>query len=130
MINDPISDMLTRIRNSNQRRHKLVNIPYSKINNEILKVFLSEGYINNYKINGTGVKKELSVLLKYKGQSRVITGLKRISKPGLRVYSESIKIPKVLNGFGISILSTSKGVMTGEKAKEQNLGGEVIAFVW
>ncbi len=130
MINDPIADMLTRIRNANQRRHKVVNIPYSKINNEILKVLLEEGYIVNYKISGEGVKKELSVFLKYKGQNRVISGLKRISKPGLRVYSEVAKIPKVLNGFGISILSTSKGIMTGDKAKELNLGGEVIAFVW
>ncbi len=130
MINDPIADMLTRIRNANQRRHKFVRIPYSKINNEIIKVFLDEGYIFNYKIKNEGVKKELIVFLKYKGQSRVISGLKRISKPGLRVYSEVSKIPKVLNGFGVSILSTSKGIMTGEKAKEQNLGGEVIAFIW
>ncbi len=130
MINDPIADMLTRIRNANQRRHKFVRIPYSKINNEILKVFLDEGYIFNYKIKNEGVKKELIIFLKYKGQSRVISGLKRISKPGLRVYSEVSKIPKVLNGFGVSILSTSKGIMTGEKAKEQNLGGEVIAFIW
>lgn len=130
MINDPIADMLTRIRNANSRRHKMVKVPYSKIKHQILDLLVEEGYINNIIISGEGVKKEIIVYLKYKGHLRVITGLKRISKPGLRVYSEVENLPKVLNGFGIAIISTSKGIMTSKNARDKNLGGEVIAYVW
>ncbi len=130
MINDPIADLLTRIRNANQRRHKSLNVPYSKIKHEIVEILEQEGYILDFKVVGENTGKEIVIYLKYKGSNRVITGLKRISKPGLRVYSESKKLPLVLNGYGIAIISTSKGIMTAEKAKEINLGGEVIAFVW
>jgi small subunit ribosomal protein S8 len=129
MTTDPIADLLTRIRNANQRKHKIVKAPYSKIKHDMLNILLEEGYIVDFKIEGEGVKKELSISLKYRGQQRVITGLKRISKPGLRVYSEAVKLPKVLNGYGIAIVSTSKGIMTGDKAKSQSLGGEIMAFV-
>ncbi len=130
MINDPIADLLTRIRNANQRKHKVVTIPYSNVKNEIVNILKEEGYIIDFKIEGQGTNKNIVVLLKYKGNQKVITGLKRISKPGLRVYSEAAKLPKVLNGFGIGIISTSKGIMTDAKARELNLGGEVMAFVW
>ncbi len=130
MINDPIADLLTRIRNANQRKHKLVTIPYSNVKKEIVNILKEEGYIIDFKLEGEGVSKNIVVLLKYKGNQKVITGLKRISKPGLRVYSEAAKLPKVLNGFGIGIISTSKGIMTDNKAREQKLGGEVMAFIW
>lgn len=130
MINDPIADLLTRIRNANMRKHKTVSIPFSRVKNEIINILKEEGYIIDFKVNGSGVEKKLVIFLKYKGNQKVITGLKRISKPGLRVYSEVEKIPKVLNGFGIGIISTSKGIMTDSKAREAKLGGEVMAFVW
>lgn len=130
MINDPIADLLTRIRNANMRKHKSVKAPYSRVKNEIVNILKEEGYITDYKIEGEGVNKELVIFLKYKGNQKVITGLKRISKPGLRVYSEVEKLPKVLSGFGIAIVSTSKGIMTDAKARNEKLGGEVMAFVW
>lgn len=130
MFNDPIADLLTRIRNANQRRHKMVRMPFSKVKNEITSILKEEGYIIDFRVEGKGVSKEIVISLKYKGNSKVITGLKRISKPGLRIYSEAEKIPRVLNGFGIGIISTSKGIMTDSKARELNLGGEVMAFVW
>ncbi len=130
MVNDPIADLLTRVRNANQRKHKKVLIPYSKVKKEIIDILKNEGYIIDYKITGDKTKKEITIFLKYKGNQKVITGLKRISKPGLRVYSEAEKIPKVLNGYGIGIISTSKGIMTDLKARELNLGGEVMAFIW
>jgi len=130
MVNDPIADLLTRIRNANQRKHKKVLIPYSKVKNEIVNILKNEGYIIDYKITGEKTHKEIVIFLKYKGNQKVITGLKRISKPGLRIYSESEKLPKVLNGYGIGIISTSKGIMTDLKARELNLGGEVMAFIW
>lgn len=129
MINDPIADLLTRIRNANMRKHKAVSIAFSKTKQEIVAILKEEGYIVDFKIEEEGVNKKIVILLKYKGNSKVITGLKRISKPGLRVYSEAAKLPKVLNGFGIGIISTSKGIMTDAKARELNLGGEVMAFV-
>ncbi len=130
MILDPIADLLTRIRNANQRKHKTVEIPHSKIKTEIVKILLEEGYISDFKINQDGVKKVITVTLKYQKSQRVITGLKRISKPGLRIYSNASDLPKVLNGFGIAIVSTSKGIVTAEKAQQMNMGGEVLAFVW
>lgn len=130
MISDPIADLLTRIRNANQRKHKFVSAPYSKVKNEIVRILKEEGYIIDYKIEGEGKNKQLIISLKYKGNQKVITNLRRISKPGLRVYSSSEDIPIVLNGFGISIISTSKGIMTDKNAREQKLGGEVMAYVW
>ncbi len=130
MFNDPIADLLTRVRNANQRRHKSVKVSFSKVKEQIINILKEEGYIIDYKVEGEGVSKELIILLKYKGNSKVITGLKRISKPGLRVYSDAEKLPRVLNGFGIGIISTSKGIMTDAKARELNIGGEVMAFVW
>jgi len=129
MFNDPIADLLTRIRNANMRKHKTVNVPFSKLKNEIVQILKDEGYIVNFQVSGSGTKKELIIYLKYKGNQKVITGLKRISKPGLRVYAETDKLPKVLNGYGIAIISTSKGIMTNNKAKEASLGGEVMAYI-
>ena len=129
MVNDPIADLLTRIRNANMRRHRQVEVPYSKTKQAIVQLLLEEGYIVDFKVMGEGVEKKLVITLKYKGQHKVITGLKRISKPGMRVYSKSEDLPKVLNGYGIAIVSTPKGIMTDKSAREQKLGGEVMAFV-
>lgn len=129
MINDPIADLLTRIRNANQRKHKIVKAPYSRVKKEILTILKDEGYIIDFDVEGKDVKKELVIYLKYKRNQKVITGLKRISKPGLRIYSDAEKLPRVLNGYGTGIISTSKGIMTDTKAREKNLGGEVMAFV-
>lgn len=129
MTTDVIADMLTRIRNANQRMHKEVMIPGSKMKIEIAKILKNEGFIEDFKIDDD-FKKTITISLKYKGKNRVIKGLTRISKPGLRVYSKSNEIPKVLNGLGIAIVSTSKGIMTGAQARQEKLGGEVLAFVW
>jgi small subunit ribosomal protein S8 len=130
-IMDPIADMLTRIRNANQRGHKTVSMPHSNMKQEILKIFLDEGYIADYKIREQKgkVQKDLVVTLKYKGMEKVIRGLKRISKPGLKVYSKAENLPTVLNGLGTAIVSTSKGLMTDKQARTQNLGGEVLLFI-
>ena len=131
VVTDTIADMLTRIRNANQMRYEDVEIPASKIKNEIAKILKEEGFINDYKVVNNGVEKDIMLTLKYgKKKERVITGLKRISKPGLRVYVKSDEVPKVLNGLGIAIISTSKGIMTDKEARKQNLGGEVLAYVW
>ena len=129
MMTDPIADMLTRIRNANQMRNATVSMPSSNLKVEIAKLLLEEGYIENYEVSGE-IKKELTITLKYVENERVITGLKRISKPGLRVQASVEKLPKVLNGMGIAIISTSKGLMTDAKARELNIGGEVVAYVW
>ena len=130
MVTDPIADMLTRILNANAMRYKEVEIPSSKVKVEIAKILKDEGFINDYKIKKNNVQDVIVMNLKYENKTRVITGLKRISKPGLRVYVKSEEIPKVLNGLGIAILSTSKGIMTGKAAKTSNLGGEVLAYIW
>lgn len=130
MVTDPIADMLTRIRNANAMRYKEVEIPSSKVKIEIAKILKDEGYVSDYKIKKDGVFETVVLNLKYAGKERVITGLKRISKPGLRVYAKSDEIPKVLNGLGIAIISTSKGIMTGKNAKANSLGGEVLAYIW
>lgn len=130
MVTDPIADMLTRIRNANTMRYKEVEIPSSKVKVEIAKILKNEGFINDYKIKKNNVQDIIVLSLKYNNKERVITGLKRISKPGLRVYAKSSEIPKVLNGLGIAIISTSKGIMTGKDAKAANLGGEVLAYIW
>lgn len=130
MVTDPIADMLTRIRNAKTMRYKEVEIPSSKVKVEIAKILKNEGFINDYKIKKNNVQDVIILSLKYNNKESVITGLKRISKPGLRVYAKSNEIPKVLNGLGIAILSTSKGIMTGKDAKAANLGGEVLAYIW
>ena len=131
MVTDPIADMLTRIRNANAMRYKEVEVPSSKIKVEIARILKEEGFINDYKIKKNNVQDIIAISLKYgDNKERVITGLKRISKPGLRVYARSEEIPRVLNGLGIAIMSTSKGIMTGKNAKASNLGGEVMAYIW
>lgn len=130
MMTDPIADMLTRIRNANQAKHQTVEMPASRIKLEILNVLKNEGYIAEYEKIEDGKQGVIKVTLKYADKERVIKGIKRISKPGLRVYAKSEELPKVLNGLGIAIISTSNGVMTDREARKQKLGGEVIAFVW
>ncbi len=130
-VTDPIADLLTRMRNANQMRYNEVVVPSSKVKMEIVKILKAEGYITDYKTEKVEVQDNIIITLKYgKNKERVISGLKRISKPGLRVYAKAEEIPTVLNGLGISIVSTSKGIMTGKEAKKENLGGEVLAYVW
>ena len=131
-MTDPIADMLTRIRNGLGAGHESVTVPASKMKIEIAKILKAEGYINNYKVEGETAKdKTITIELKYSedGQ-KVITGLKRISKPGLKVYAKVDAVPRVLNGLGIAIISTSKGLMTDRDARKNKLGGEVVAYVW
>ena len=130
MVTDPIADMLTRIRNANQMRYKEVEVPASKIKNEIARILKSEGFIVDYKVKKNNIQDILVLSLKYLDKERVITGLKRISKPGLRVYVKAEEVPTVLNGLGIAIISTSKGVMTDKEARANSLGGEVLAYIW
>lgn len=129
MTTDVIADMLTRIRNANQRYLKTVEIPGSKMKLEIAKILKEEGFISNYKVTTEEAKKKIVIDLKYKNKIRVIQGLKKISKPGLRVYAPANEIPQVLNGLGIAIVSTSKGIMTDKQARQNQVGGEVLAFV-
>lgn len=130
-ITDPIADMLTRIRNANTARHESVDIPASNMKKAIAEILLSEGYIKNYQIIDDGKQGIIRVTLKYaENKQRVISGIKRISKPGLRVYASKEELPKVLRGLGVAIISTSKGVMTDKKARSENVGGEVLAYVW
>lgn len=129
-MTDPIADMLTRIRNANKMLHETVEIPASNIKTSILNVMKNEGFIGDFKTETNDNKSVTTVTLKYVDKERVIKGLKRISKPGLRVYVEADKLPKVLNGLGIAVISTSKGVMTDKEARKQKLGGEVIAYIW
>ena len=130
VVTDPIADMLTRIRNANQMRSKEVEVPASKMKLEIARILKDEGFIVDYKIKKENVEDFIILNLKYNKKERVITGLKRISKPGLRVYAKAEELPRVLNGLGIAIVSTSNGVMTAKQAKAENLGGEVLAYVW
>ena len=130
MMTDPIAAMLTTIRNANQLRYDSVTVPSSKLKVEIAKILLEEGFILDYKVNGDK-KKDLTLTLKYAAnKERVISGLKRISKPGLRVAVGCDKLPRVLKGLGIAIISTSKGVMSDKKARTLGIGGEVVAYVW
>ena len=130
-MTDPIADMLTRIRNANQNRAKDVSMPSSKMKETIASILKEEGYITDYSIETNDVQNILTLTLKYgTNKERVITGLKRISKPGLRVYASKEDIPTVLNGLGIAIISTPKGVMTDRLARKNNVGGEVIAYIW
>ena len=130
-MTDPIADMLTRIRNANQMRYKEVEVPASKTKIEIAKILKEEGFIADYKINKTKPQDILVLTLKYgEKKERVITGLKRISKPGLRVYVKAEELPRVLNGLGSAVVSTSKGIMTDKEARKNSLGGEVLAYIW
>ena len=133
VVTDTIADMLTRIRNANAMLYTEVSVPASNLKVELARILKEEGFIKDYKIvkNEKDVQGVIELTLKYgEKKERVITGLKRISKPGLRVYAKSNEIPKVLNGLGIAIISTSKGIMTDKKAREQSLGGEVLAYIW
>ena len=131
VVTDTIADMLTRIRNANAMRYNDVSVPASNLKIELARILKEEGYIKNYKVVKDDVQGTIEITLKYgEKKERVITGLKRISKPGLRVYAKSNEIPRVLNGLGIAIISTSKGIMTDKEARKQNLGGEVLAYIW
>ncbi|MEG1494871.1 MAG: 30S ribosomal protein S8 [Bacilli bacterium] len=128
---DTIADMLTRIRNANQMRYNEVNVPASNLKLELAKILKEEGFIKDFKVSKENVQGVIVLTLKYgHNKERVITGLKRISKPGLRVYAKAEEVPKVLNGLGIAIISTSGGIMTDKEARKQNLGGEVLAYIW
>jgi len=132
-LSDPIADMLTRIRNAQERYHPEVSLPSSKMKEEIARILKEEGFIEDYRVRTEGAKKTLTLVLKYKGKrgrERVIRGLQRVSKPGRRVYVGVEEIPSVLGGLGISILSTSQGIMTGQEARRRRIGGEVLCYVW
>ncbi|MDY5251451.1 MAG: 30S ribosomal protein S8 [Erysipelotrichaceae bacterium] len=131
-MTDPIADMLTRIRNGVQAHHDVVEVPSSKVKVEIARILKEEGYITNYKLEGeTAADKKIVITLKYGPRDeKVISGIKRISKPGLRVYTKADSIPRVLNGLGIAIISTSQGLMTDKEARAKQAGGEVVAYVW
>ena len=129
-MTDPIADMLTRIRNANQNRSASCEIPASNMKEEIAKILKNEGFIEDYKIEGETANKIMTLTLKYKNKERVITGLKRISKPGLRHYSKAKKLQKVLGGLGVAIISTPKGLLTDRKARKENVGGEVLCYVY
>ena len=130
VVTDTIADMLTRIRNANAMRSNEVSVPASNLKIELARILKEEGFIKGYKVVKDDAQGSILITLKYVNKERVITGLKRISKPGLRVYAKSSEIPKVLNGLGIAIISTSKGIMTDKEARKQNLGGEVLAYIW
>ena len=130
-MTDPIADMLTRIRNANVVKHETVDVPASNMKKELSRILLEEGFIRGYDVIEDGKQGIIRIQLKY-GQTgeRVISGLKRISKPGMRVYADKHEVPRVLNGLGIAIISTSKGLMTDKNARKENLGGEVLAYIW
>jgi small subunit ribosomal protein S8 len=132
VVNDTIADMLTRVRNANLAKHQVVQVPSTKMTRNIANVLLEEGFIQNFEEVGEEINKQLLVSLKYKGKERepVITALKRISRPGLRVYANRKDLPRVLGGLGIAVISTSKGVLTDNKARHQGLGGEVLCYIW
>ena len=132
MTSDPIADMLTRIRNANTAKHDTVDVPSSKMKISIAEILLKEGYIKKFDVNEVDGIKTIHITLKYVADKndKIITGLKRISKPGLRVYAGKDELPKVLGGLGIAIISTNKGVMTDKEARKENVGGEVLAFIW
>ena len=130
-ITDPIADMLTRIRNANSAKHDTVDVPASNMKKAIAQILLEEGYIKNFQLIDDGTQGVIRITLKYgAGKEKVISGLRRVSKPGLRVYAGADELPKVLRGLGIAIVSTSKGIMTDKKAREAHVGSEVLAFVW
>ncbi len=132
MVNDTISDMLTRLRNANLAKHQIVEVPSTKMTRNIASILLEEGFIQSFEEIGESFNAQLLLSLKYKGKNRqpVITALRRVSKPGLRVYANRKELPRVLGGLGIAVMSTSQGVMTDSKARHQGLGGEVLCYVW
>ena len=131
VVTDTIADMLTRIRNANQMRYQEVSVPASNLKVSLAKILKDEGFIEDYKVVNDDVQGTIVLTLKYgQNKERVITGLKRISKPGLRVYAKAGEVPKVLNGLGIAVISTSRGVMTDKEARKENLGGEVLCYIW
>ena len=130
-MTDVVADMLTRIRNANSEKHETVDIPASNLKKAIAQILLDEGFIKDYKVTEDNKQGIITVTLKYgEGKTRIIEGLRRVSKPGLKIYASCKDIPKVRNGLGIAILSTSKGIMTDKQARKENIGGEVLAFVW
>ncbi len=130
-VTDPIADMLTRVRNASAARHREVTLPSSKVKRELARILVEEGFIDSFDTAADGVQEMLTMRLKYvEGKAPVVSGLKRISKPGLRVYARKTEIPRVLGGLGIAVLSTSHGIMTGSQARKLNLGGEVLCYVW
>ncbi len=131
-VNDTISDMLTRIRNANMARHQTTYVPSTKMTRNIARVLLEEGFITDFSEEGEGIKKNLVISLKYKGKNRqpIINKLQRVSKPGLRVYSNSRELPRVLGGIGIAVISTSSGIMSDRDARRHGVGGEVLCYVW
>lgn len=131
VMTDPIADMLTRIRNANQMKHDTVDMPASKLKMQILAVLKEEGYITDYKLVADGVQGTIRVTMKYlPNKERAVRGLKKISKPGLRVYAKSDELPRVLNGLGIAVVSTSQGIMTDREARKKQVGGEILAYIW
>ena len=130
-ITDPVADMLTRIRNANSAKHESVDVPASNMKKSIAQILLDEGYIKNFQLIDDGTQGVIRITLKYNaGKEKVLSGLRRVSKPGLRVYAGADELPRVLRGLGTAIVSTSKGVMTDKKAREAHVGGEVLAFIW
>lgn len=130
-MTDPIADMLTRIRNANIVGHKTVDIPATKMKKSIAQILLDEGYIENFEITGEGIQQSIHVEMKYgANKEKVITGIKKISKPGMRVYVKAGEVPRVLGGLGVAIISTSKGIMSDKDARKEGVGGEVICYVW
>ncbi len=130
-ITDPIADLLTRVRNANNAKHETVEVPASKIKKAICQILLDEGYVKDVQVVEDGVQGKIVITLKYgAGKTRILQGLKRISKPGLRIYSSCEDMPQVMKGLGTVIVSTSKGIMTGKAARKLNIGGEVLAFIW
>ncbi len=130
-MTDVVADLLTRIRNANDAKHETVDVPASNMKKAIAQILLDEGYIKDYKVTDDGKQGIITITLKYgEGKQKIIQGIKRVSKPGLRIYAASQDIPKVRNGLGIAIVSTSRGIMTDKTARKENVGGEVLAFVW
>ena len=129
-ISDVIADMLTRIRNANNAKHETVDVPASNMKRSIADILVNEGYIKGYNIVEDGKQGIIRITLKYNGKEKVIKGLRRVSKPGLRIYASAEDMPRVMNGLGVAIVSTSKGLMTDKQARKSNIGGEVLAFVW
>lgn len=129
-MTDPIADMLTRIRNANSQKHDTVDIPYSNVKQAISNILVEEGFVKSQDVLQDGIKKTIRLTLKYENKTRVLQGLKRISRPGLRIYANSEELPRVLNGLGIAVISTSRGIMADKKARKENIGGEVLAYIW
>ncbi len=129
-ISDVIADMLTRIRNANDAKHSTVDIPASNMKKAIAQILVDEGYVSGFQVVDDGKQGIIRVTLKYNGKEKVLKGLKRVSKPGLRIYASCEEMPRVMNGLGIAVVSTSKGIMTDRQARKENVGGEVLAFIW